>query len=94
MPVILSSACAPVPMTPERALLLCQQEEAGLADGVRGNVGVGVGSGGARARGSITVTNRVFNPVSAEDYIAQCVDDRLSGRGRPATVGITIGAGT
>jgi hypothetical protein len=80
-------------MTPERALRLCH-DDAGLADGVRGNVGVGIGSGGGRARGSITVTNRVFNPVSEEDFIAQCVDDRLAGRGRPTTVGITIGGST
>lgn len=80
-------------MTPERALRMCQ-DEAGLADGVRGNVGVGVGSNGGRATGSITVTNRVFNPVSEGDFIAQCVEDRLAGRGRPATVGITIGGST
>ena len=80
-------------MTPERAARLCQQE-VGLADGVQGNVGVGVGSGGARASGEITVTNRVFNPVSEEDFMRECVADRLANKARATTVGITIGGST
>ncbi len=91
--LVASVGCAPVPMTPERAEMLCR-EEAGLADGVRGTVGVGVGTGGAKAKGSITVTNRVLNPQSEEEFLADCIDRRLAGRPAPTTVGITIGGRT
>ena len=84
-------ACAPVPMTPERAERICR-EDAGLADGFGGRAEVGVGTGGARAGGSITVTNAILNPQSEAEYMRDCVERLLAGERRPATIGITIGA--
>jgi hypothetical protein len=84
-------ACAPVPMTLERAERICR-EDAGLADGFAGNVGVGIGTGGAKARGSITVTNKILNPQSEPDFMRECVMRVLNGERRPATFGITVGA--
>ena len=86
-------ACTPTPMTLERADKLCR-EDIGLADGVQGNVGVGVGTGGGRAKGSITVTDRVFNPQSEEDYLAECIARRMNGEPAPVTYGITVGGRT
>lgn len=83
-------SCAPVPMTPERAERLCR-EEAGLADGVQGNVGVGVGTGGARAKGSIVLTDRVFNPQTEEEFMSECIERRLAGEPRPTRFGISVG---
>lgn len=80
-------------MTPERAERICR-EDAGLADGFGGNVGIGVGTGGAKARGSITVTNAILNPQSEAEFMRTCVARVLNGERRPATVGITIGGGT
>lgn len=91
-PVILS-ACASVPMTPERAERICR-DDAGLADGFQGNAGVAIGTGGANARGGITVTNRILNPQSEEAFMRDCVARVLNGEGRAATFGITFGAGT
>ena len=87
------AACAPVPVSPERAAQQCR-EEVGLADGVQGNIGVGVGTGGGKARGSITVTDKVFNPQSADEAFAACIDRKLNGRPQPTTFGVTIGAST
>ena len=86
----LALGCAPVPMTEERATRLCL-EEAGLADGVGGTLGVGVGSSGATAKAGITLTNRILDPQTREEFMADCVARRLAGRPAPATVGITIG---
>ncbi|MDJ0630764.1 MAG: hypothetical protein QNJ44_21080 [Rhodobacter sp.] len=77
-------------MTPERAERLCR-EEAGLADGVRGTVGIGVGSGGPAGKAKITVTNRIFDPQSEAEFMAECIARRLEGRPAPTTAGITIG---
>jgi hypothetical protein len=78
-------------MTPDRAERICR-EDAGLADGFGGNVGVGVGTGGAKARGSITVTNKILNPQSEADFMRECVRRVMNGDRGPTTVGITIGA--
>lgn len=86
-------ACAPVPVSPERAAQLCR-EQAGLGDGVRGNVGVGVGTGGGKAKGSITVTDKVFRPQNDQDAFEACVARKVSGEREPTTFGITIGAST
>jgi hypothetical protein len=86
-------ACAPVPMTPERAERICR-EDAGLADGFGGRVGVGVGSGGAKARGSITVTNAILNPQSEREFMRDCMTRVLNGERRTSTVGISIGTGS
>ena len=72
---------------------LCQ-DEAHEADGVSGRVIVGGGSGGAKAKGSITVTDRVLNPQTEDEYVTECVDRRVNGRPAKTTVGITIGAST
>jgi hypothetical protein len=90
-PFLLLAACAPVPVSPERAAQLCR-DEVGLADGVQGYVGVGVGTGGGKAKGSITVTDRVFNPQSADEAFAACIDRRVNGKPQPTTFGITVGA--
>ena len=91
--LLAATACAPVPMTYERAEALCREDIRG-ADGVSGNVGIGVGSGGGRAKGSITIDNRVFNPQSQDDYLADCIARRVNGEPQPTQFGITIGAST
>ena len=83
-------ACAPVPMTEERARAECRAELSRM-QGVSGEVGIGVGSGGPRTRGSITITNRVGNRWTPEQFIADCVARRMAGRPPPPTVGISIG---
>ncbi|MEP3346563.1 MAG: hypothetical protein ABJN34_16040 [Litoreibacter sp.] len=90
-PFLILAACAPVPVSPERAAQLCR-DEVGLADGVQGYVGVGAGTGGGKAKGSITVTDRVFNPQSPDEALAACIDRRVSGAPQPTTFGITVGA--
>ena len=87
------TACAPVPVTRDKAEALCL-DELHQADGVSGTVGVGIGTGGAKAKGSITVTDRVFNPQTEDAFLAECIDRRVSGKPAPTTVGITIGAKT
>ncbi|MEL6587328.1 MAG: hypothetical protein AAFY65_13745 [Pseudomonadota bacterium] len=77
-------------MTPDRAERLCQQEVR-QADGVSGSVGIGVGTGGARGKGEITVTNRILNPQSPEEFLADCIARRVAGRPEPTTFGITVG---
>lgn len=86
----LLAACAPSPMTPERAARECRAE-APLADGFAGRVGVGAGSRGASAKAGVTITNRVFSPQSRADFMANCIDRKLSGAPQPTTVGVTIG---
>lgn len=86
----LLAACAPVPMTVERATRECRAN-VGQADGVSGSVGAGVSNHGAVGRGSITVTNRVFNPQSEEDFLADCIARRLEGGPNPTTFGVSIG---
>ena len=93
VPFLMLAACAPVPVSMERAAQLCR-EEVGLADGVRGNIGVGVGTGGGKARGSITVTDKVFRPQSADEAFAACIDRKVNGKPPPTTFGITVGAKT
>jgi hypothetical protein len=78
-------------MTVERAERICR-EDAGLADGFAGNVGVGIGSGGVKGKGSITVTNKILNPQSESEFMRECVTRVLNGERRPATFGITVGA--
>ena len=89
----LLGACAPKPVSPERAEALCRQDARG-ADGVSGNVGVGVGTGGARAKGSITIDSRVLNPQTEDEFLAQCIQRRIDGRPAPTRFGITLGAST
>ena len=86
----LAMACAPVPMSLERAETLCR-EEAGLADGVEGHVGIGVGSEGPAGKAGITVTNRILDPQTEAEFIADCVARRMAGEPKPTTVGVTIG---
>lgn len=87
------SACAPVPVTRDKAEALCLQEVR-QADGVSGTVGVGVGTGGGKAKGSITVTDRVFNPQTEDEFMAECIDRRVSSKPAPTTFGITVGGKT
>lgn len=87
---LMISACAPVPVTRERAQALCLGEVRD-ADGVSGYAGVGIGSSGGRAKGGIRVTNRVFNPQTEEEFLADCVARRLEGRPAPTQFGITLG---
>ncbi|WP_394197133.1 hypothetical protein [Litoreibacter albidus] len=92
-PLLMLAACAPVPVSPERAAQQCR-EEVGLADGIQGNIGVGVGTGGGKARGSITITDKVFRPQSADDAFAECMDRKVTGKPQPTTFGVTIGGKT
>ncbi len=87
------AGCATVPMTPERAEELCRQDLA-RADGVEGQVGVGIGNRGVSAGGTITIDNRVFDPQSEEAFMADCMARRMNGEALPATFGITLGANT
>ncbi len=87
--IALLAACAPAPMTPERAERLCR-DEAGLADGVQGRIAIGVGSGGPAGSAEITLTDRILRPQTEEDFLADCIARRLAGRPPPATAGITI----
>lgn len=86
-------ACAPQPVSPDRAAELCR-DEVRSADGVTGNIGVGVGNGGAKAKGSITVTDRVFNPQTEEEFMEACIARRVQGKPAPPRIGITIGGRT
>jgi len=96
IPLIVTSGlligCAPVPMTLERAESQCR-DEAGLADGVEGRIGVGVGTGGTTGRAGITVNNRVFSPLTTEEFMAECIERRMDGEPNPAGFGITLGVG-
>jgi hypothetical protein len=78
-------------MNYERAEAQCL-EDVRRADGVSGNVGVGVSNRGGRAKGSITVTDRVFNPQSEQDYLDECIARKVNGEPAPTRFGITIGA--
>ena len=82
-------ACAPVPMSPNRAEALCR-EEAGLADGVEGRVGVGIGSEGPGARVGVRVTNRVFDPQTEAEFLNDCIARRMAGDPQPTTFGVNI----
>ncbi len=86
-------ACAPQPMTLERADALCREDLRG-ADGVSGNVGVGVGTGGVRAGGSVTIDDRVLNPQTEEEFLADCIARRVNGEPAPTRFGITLGGRT
>jgi hypothetical protein len=82
--------CAPQPMTVERATDICR-DEAGLADGIGGTVGIGIGSTGGTAEASLTLTNRLLNPQTEEEFMADCVARVMAGQPAPPTIGITIG---
>ncbi|MEJ6393723.1 hypothetical protein V8J82_10675 [Gymnodinialimonas sp. 2305UL16-5] len=88
------AACGPPqPMTMARAQRLCA-DEARLADGFAGRVGVGGGSEGFGATGSLTVTNDIFNPQSEDEARRNCVTRRLNGDDGPPrrpTFAISIG---
>ena len=84
---LLAAACAP---SPQSAARRCQAN-APLADGIAGSVGVGVSNGGPVRTGSLTVTNRVFNPQSEEQFIADCIERALDGRPEPTTFGASSG---
>ena len=85
----LAAACAPAPMSRERAEMLCR-EEAGLADGVQGRVGVGISSDGPGGRAGITVTNRVLDPQTEAEFLAECIARRMAGEPQPTTFGVNI----
>ncbi|WP_179378247.1 hypothetical protein [Jannaschia marina] len=85
----LLAACDPVPVSPERAERLCRAE-VGQADGVSGSIGAGVSNDGPRARGGITITNRVFNPQTEEEFLAECIARRVEGRPEPTTFGVSV----
>ncbi len=90
---LVATACAPVPMTPERAARQCRAE-ASQADGISGSVGAGVSNRGSFGTGSITVTNRVFNPQTEGEFVADCIARRMEGRPEPTTFGVSIGGRT
>lgn len=90
---LMTAACAPQPVSLERADALCRDELRG-ADGVTGNVGVGVGTGGVRAGGSVTIDDRVLNPQTEEEFLAECISRKVNGEAGPTRFGITVGART
>ena len=47
--------------------------ESDLSDGFRGQVRAGVGSNGPSGGLKLTVTDRVFNPMSPEEFYDNCV---------------------
>lgn len=87
---LLVMACTTAPPTPERALRQCRAE-APLADGISGSVGAGISNRGPVGDGSITITNRVFDPQSEDEYITDCIDRVLNGRPPPTTYAISMG---
>lgn len=90
---LMTAACAPQQVSLERADALCRDELRG-ADGVTGTVGVGVGTGGVRAGGSVTIDDRVLNPQSEEEFLAECIARKVNGEAGPTRFGITVGART
>jgi ABC-type glycerol-3-phosphate transport system substrate-binding protein len=90
VPVLVLTACTSVPPSRERAAALCR-EEARQADGVSGRIGVGTGSAGPSTSGTITITNRVFNPVSEADALNACIARRMGGQPTPRNSGLTVG---
>ncbi len=91
--LVLAACGPPPPMTAARAERLCR-DEARQADGFSGRVGAGVSSDGPVARGSITITNDIFNPRSEQEALNACVIRRLEGRPDPVRYGITLGGET
>lgn len=59
--------------------------ESDLSDGFRGEVRAGVGSNGPSGGLRLTVTDRVFNPQSPEDFYDTCVFQK-SGQGPTRTL--------
>ncbi len=51
---------------------------------------IGVGTGGAAGKAGITVTNRICNPQTEQDFMADCIARRLAGRPAPTQAGITL----
>ena len=88
----LAAGCAGQPLTRASAERLCA-DEARLADGVAGNVGVGIGSGGGTASGRLVVTSDVLRPRSEADALDACVARRMGGDRAPGPrrPGLTIG---
>ncbi|MFW5654337.1 MAG: hypothetical protein ACOCYW_01650 [Roseicyclus sp.] len=79
----LVAGCAAQPMTRASAERLCA-DEARLADGVAGSVGVGVSSDrGGMARGRLVVTSDVFDPRAEADALEACVARRMAGDRSP-----------
>ncbi len=87
---VLASACAPIPMTPDRAERQCA-ERAGLADGVAGSIQVGVGSGGSHSGASITLTRQIFSPQTEDEFMVECIGRLLEGESGPTEVGVSAG---
>lgn len=85
--------CAPTPLSEAAAEARCK-EEAKLADGVAGRVKVGVGSGGATGGVGITITDRVFNPQSVDDFMAECIAEKTGRAPVKSRSGSHIGAKT
>ncbi|MDB2407129.1 hypothetical protein N9W17_01175 [Jannaschia sp.] len=96
IPVLLSlgalglTACAPPPMTPDRAEEACRAEIA-RASGVRPNIGIGIGRGGPRVRGGITFDGSVLAGGTPEERLARCIERRVAGGAPPPTVGVSVG---
>ncbi|WP_371156350.1 hypothetical protein [Jannaschia sp. 2305UL9-9] len=93
LPLLATAACAPPPVSAERAARLCQNE-AEQSDGISGRVGVGIGTGGPSARAGITITDAIFNPRTRDEALANCIQRRTTGGRTPTTVGITLGGRT
>ncbi|QXT40454.1 hypothetical protein [Gymnodinialimonas ceratoperidinii] len=88
--VVLTSCGPAQPPSRATAERLCA-EEAALADGIAGNVGVAGGTSGAGARGSVTITSDILNPRSEADALRDCVARRMAGQPNPRGGGLTLG---
>ncbi len=72
------SACAPAPVSVERAMTECRRETP-RPGGVSGQMRVGVGSDGLRSGLSLVITGDALRSRSAEETYARCVK-RKSGQ--------------
>ncbi|MBF9035332.1 hypothetical protein HKCCE2091_13890 [Rhodobacterales bacterium HKCCE2091] len=87
------TACSDQVMSEARAERLCR-DEARLADGFAGNVGVAGGTGGARAGGSITISNNILRPRDEAAVMESCIARRMAGRGGPGGFRLTVSGAT
>ncbi len=73
----LLAACAPI--SPELAARQCE-ERARAADGVTGEVGIGIGTGGARSKVKLGVSSDIFRQRDPYQVYDSCVREK-SGQG-------------
>lgn len=80
-------------MTEERAEKECRAK-LGAEDGVQGKVVVGVGSSGPSAGIGIKINNRILDPQTPEEFLAECIDVKMGRKNASPEFGIRVGAST